>query len=84
MRLAEGGVVGSVSATIRRVVTIVTKMAMNDSCELLEIVHTKRVRYYRLSKIYRDVLWISIIQSEAIWIIENKRLYYRLLFLSAR
>jgi hypothetical protein len=58
--------------------------AMNDSCEVLEIVHTKRVRYYRWSKIDRDVLWISIIQSEAIWIIENKRLYYRLLFLSAR
>ena len=41
---------------------------MNDSWEVVEIVHTKRVRYYRLSKIYRDVLWISIIQSEAIWI----------------
>ena len=31
----------------------------------------KRVRYYRLSKIYPDVLWISIIQSEAIWIKES-------------
>ncbi len=41
---------------------------MNDSREVVEIVHTKKVRYYRLFIIYCNVLWISIIQSEAILI----------------
>ena len=58
--------------------------ATNDWCEVLKIVHVEKVRYYRWSKIYCDVLWISIIHSEAIWIIEYKTIYYRLFFLSVR
>ena len=44
----------------------------------------KKVRYYRSSKKDCDVLWISRILSEAIWIIEYEMIYYKLLFLSAR
>ncbi len=44
--------------------------ATNYSCDVHKIVHWKKVRYYRWSKIHRDVLWISIIQSEAIQIME--------------
>ena len=58
--------------------------ATNDSCEVLKIIHMKKVRYYRSSKIDCDVLWISRILSEAIWIIEYEIIYYRLLFKSVR
>ncbi len=57
---------------------------MNDSRKVVEIVHTKKVRYYRLVIINRDVLWISIIQGEVIWIKKNKKPKNRLFFLSAR
>jgi len=52
--------------------------------EVLKIIHMKKVRYYRSSKIDCDVLWISRILSEAIWIIEYEIIYYRLLFKSVR
>jgi len=54
--------------------------ATNGSCEVLKIIHKKKVRYYRSSKIDCDLLWISRILSEAIWIIE----YEIMLFLSVR
>ena len=58
--------------------------ATNGSCEVLKIIHMKKVRYYRSSKIDCDVLWISRIVSEAIWIIDFEIIYYRLLFKSVR
>ena len=57
---------------------------MNDSREVVEIEQTKKGRYYRLFIIYCDVLWISTIQSEAIWMKKNNKPKNRLLFLSAR
>ena len=95
MRLAEGGGCGisqrrhttsrhHCDGNVNKLWVQYNWNATNDSREVVEIVHTKKVRYYRLFIIYRDVLWISIIQSEAIWIKKNKKPKNRLLFLSAR